>query len=384
MKRTSRELSIHRQGFTLVMVMSVLVLLLILGWGLMNLGLQGQLFAIRTGSQINARTAADAGLTMALVQMNQLLQKSPFSIDGLLPGVADEALPHCDATYTYTVVGDKDSGYKIQSTGKSGTQQRTVNASLRLRGLFDFGIIVKERAVFYSGTLVDGYNSSDLSDKDVWVQVASVNPDPQSVILKSGAAVDGEILFGVDYDFPTVTWPPVPNVGTELNVKGKTITLQPADSGIYSAVTMLGDTLPGVIEVAGGDVVLCVTGDVWMGQGCELVIKQGASLTVFINGNWVAGNSSGINNETQIPENFAIYGTGQNQTLDLKAKTDWYGTIYAPEADISINAKSDVYGAIVGNTFDSKSCALINYDAALRTVDVDDIGVRFVVDRWSE
>jgi len=359
-------------------------LLLILGWGLMNLGLQGQILAIRTGSQIQARTAADAGLTKALVEMNQLLRNSPFSIDASLLGATDEALPDCDATYTYTVVGDKDSGYKVQSTGKSGTQQRTVNASLRLQGLFDFGIIVKESAVFYSGSLVDGYNSSDLTDKDVWVQVASVNPDPKSVILKTGAVVDGEILFGVDYDFPTVPWPAVPNMGTELSVKGKTVTLLPTDSGIYSAVTILGDTLPGVIEVSGGDVVLCVTGDVWMGQGCELVIKQGASLTVFINGDWVEGNSSGINNESQIPANFAIYGTGQDQKFDLKAKTDWYGTIYGPEADLSINAKSDVYGAIVANTFDGKSCVLINYDAALRTVDIDDIGVRFVVDRWSE
>jgi len=384
MKTKSRKLNSHRDGFALAIVMSVLVLLLLLGWGVMSLGLQGQIFAIRTTSQIAARVAADAGLTKALVEMNQLLQKSPFSIDGSLPSATDELLPGCDATYTYAVVGDKDSGYKIQSVGRAGNQQRTVSAALRLRGLFDFGIIVKESAVFFSDTLVDGYDSSDLSNDDIWVQVASVNPDPHSVIFKPGATVDGEVLFGVDFDFPEVTPPPLPNIGTEIDVKGETVTLQPTDSGIYSEITINGDVLPGIIEVTGGDVTLYVTGDVKMGQGCEIVIKPGASLTVFIGGDWIAGNSSGLNNETQIPENFALYGTGLDQTLELKAKGDWYGTVYAPESAVSIKAKSDIYGSIVCNIFEGKHSGLIMYDGALSNVDIDDLGIRFVIDRWSE
>ena len=115
MKTESRKTNSHRGGFALAIVMSVIVLLLLLGWGVTSLGLQGQIFSIRTSTQIKAKVAADAGLTKALAEMNQLLMKSPFGVDSSLPSVTDEVLPECDATYTYAVVGDTASGYNIQS-----------------------------------------------------------------------------------------------------------------------------------------------------------------------------------------------------------------------------------------------------------------------------
>lgn len=383
MKIVSKKFSSQESGAALPLVMIVIVILLMIGTGLLTLGMHGRIFAIRTASQIAARCAADAGLTQAIFEMNEKKKASPWD-DITLPDATDQALPNCDATFSYTVTGDADTGYAVQSIGKSGRAQREVNAGLRLKGLFDFGILVKDTVTLHSAVLVDGYNSSDASQSDVFVQVATVNPDPDSIVLKPGASIDGETLFGVNPDFPPVYPPEFSDTSPAIYGKGKTAKIGPENSGKYTDITLLGEELPGVLEISGGDVVLHITGDVWMGQGCEMIIRPDSSLTIYLDGNWVGGNSSGVNNQTQIPANFAIYGTGEDQQLELKAKSDWYGVVYAPEADIIIKAKSDVYGSFVANSLDNKAEGFVWYDAALREVSVDDLGVRFVVERWYE
>ena len=70
------------------------------------------------------------------------------------------------------------------------------------------------------------------------------------------------------------------------------------------------------------------------------------------------------------------------QVLDIKAKSKIFGTIYAPQADISIYPGSEICGAIVGKSVTFKSGCTFYYDEALRDVTVFDEGVRFVVKRW--
>ncbi len=384
MNRTCR-VDYHRSaGIAIVSVMAVVVLLLILGAAMLSTGLQGQLFALRTGSQIKARCAADAGLAEALWQMNQRLGRFSFD-DSVLPEASDSVLPNCNARFSYAVRGDEEAGYSIECVGVCGPTSRKVGAKLRLRGLFDYGILVVDSATLYSGTVVDRYNSADPGETDVAVQVASINTDPSSITLMPGAVIKGETLFGVDFDFPELVAPALPDKGTEIRLQGRTVGLTPADSGCYRGITLMnGGGLQTILEISGGHVELHVTGDVWMGQGSQLVIKPDASLSLFLDGNWTSNNSTGINNETNIPACFKLYGMGTDQVLDLKAKEDWYGCIYAPAAEVSVKANSDLYGSIVARTFENKAKGTIRYDGALSKVPADEIGARFVVDRWYE
>jgi hypothetical protein len=138
------------------------------------------------------------------------------------------------------------------------------------------------------------------------------------------------------------------------------------------------------LEIAGGDVVLHVTGNIGMGQDCEIIITNGSSLTLYVGGDLSADNNAGFNNLTQIPGNLTIYGTGSAQDWDIKAKSDVFGAVYAPNADITIMANGDVYGSVVAKSFEMKAGGNFYYDEALRNVTVDDEGVRFVVTRWHE
>ncbi|MHC4573768.1 MAG: DUF7305 domain-containing protein [Planctomycetota bacterium] len=370
-------LTSRKSGAALTIVLFAVIILLLMGGGLLSLGLQGRMRAIRTSSGIVARCAADSALTTTVYEMNQKLKVIPWD-DTALPYALDSALLGCDATFSYEVQGNLNSGYVATCVGKSGYAHRRVTATLRLKGLFDSGVMVKETIKLYSGTLVDIYDPAT----DVPVQIATTSAEPGSISLAPGASVDGEVLVGVEGYFPTVSVPLLPDMGMPIDVQGTIMTIGPEDSGRYTAITL--KTGAALVADGGGEVILHVTGDVFMGQSCEVVLKPGTSLTLYLDGDLLAGNSTGINNESQDSTAFTLFGTGEDQKFELKAKSEWYGAVYAPNADVTIKSNAEVVGSFVSSSFETTGGALILYDSALRDVDTSDVGVFFIVDRWQE
>jgi len=384
----------------MTLVLLAVVILLAAGVGLLSLGLNSRIFAIRTASGITARCAADAGLTKAVFELNEKLKVNPAEIrEGLkvsdplgspaFQGTTSEALPNCDATFSYKITaasiystyGLKD--LTVESIGRCGQAEKTVYATVGLEGLFTFpyGILVQSSLILMKDTSVDGYNSMDPGATDVPVTIATTSTIPWHMITY-GADVDGEILLGVNADFPEVTPPVLADMGTDIKVQGTTLKIGPANSGKYTGLTL---KTKAVLEIGGGDVVLHMAGNMLLGQGCEILIKSGSSLTLYLDGNLIAGNSNGINNETMIPGNFKLYGTGDAvQKFELKAKSGFYGAIYAPNADTTIKAGGDIYGACISSNFQMMSKSNFHYDEALSDASVDDEGVRFVVKHWRE
>ena len=378
-----------RCGFAMALVLCAIVILLITGSGLLRLGLHSRTFGARTCSGITARCAADAALTKAVFDMNQKLFASAWD-SNTLPHVTDEPLTNSDATFSYTVTGDLGNNSFVECIGSSGQATKTVNAFLRLQGLFDNAITAKNTITLKTGTIVDGYDSSNPGAEDVPVKIATSSTDEGSISLSPGVSVDGDMLLGIDAYYPDVTPPILQDMGTGISVQGESVTLSPEDSGKYTGIMLKKSGDPNTegsganLVIAGGDVVLHVTGDMWFGQGTELIIEQNSSVTIYLDGNFTAGNSSGINNETQDATSFILYGTGENQRFELKAKCDWFGAIYAPDAKISIKAGANIHGAFVSADFEFQGGGYIYYDAALRNVSTTDIGVTFVIERWQE
>jgi len=369
------------RGFVMPLALLAVVVLLVMGTGLLSLAQHNRLLTVRAASDIAARCAADAGLTKAVFEMNQRLKDGTWDSNSL-PQSMHEALPNCDATFGYTIEPDLDSSYVVGCVGNSGCASRTVSATLRLRGLFDYGILTQDTITLKSGTIVDGYDSQNPSDGDVPVQIATTSSDEGSIDLSPGATVDGEVLVGIDAYFPTVTPPPLPDMGA-ITVETGPLTISAEDSGKYTSIdTKQGTTL---IFDGGGEVVLHVTGNIDLGQDSELLIQPGTSLVIYLDGDLYARNSAGINNATEDSTSFVLYGTGENQTFDLKAKTEWYGAVYAPNADVTIRADADVYGSFVTSNFETTGGGShIYYDAALRDVSETDVAAYFAVDRWQE
>jgi len=396
-----------KRGSAIPLAVVVVLILLAMGTGLLKLGLNSRIYSIRTTSDITARSAADAGLTMALYQMNEKLKVKPWSSSSM-PKATDTNLLYCDASYSYSVTGNLPNGYIIKSVGTADQAQRTVYATVGLRGLFEHAILTKGSLVLKSDTVIDGYNSGDPLDTDFDVDIGTQSTEDSMVVLNSGVIVEGDVLVGIGGDpdtvikdlgattgdqfggtekdpLPLISPPALTDMMKDIEAKSETITI--TEDGQYGNITLASSVNAGILEIDGGDVVLYITGNINLGNSCEIIVKDGSSLTIYLDGDIISGNGSSIGTENPSKDALTIklYGTGEGeQNFDIKAKNEWTGVIYAPNANIDLYANGDVYGAIVSDSFEFKNGGNYYYDEALREVSLEDIGVYFVVERWYE
>jgi len=276
--------------------------------------------------------------------------------------------PNSNATFSYSISGAHETGFTIESVGQFAGAVRTANALIEEQSCFDFGILVKESINLKNAALVTAYTSSDPTVGDTGVLIASASSDPDSIILMSAAAVNGQVLTGVKFDFESVSVPTLPRKKWPIHVTGNILTIGPAQSGEYAFVRVLNaDETPGVLEIDGGHVDLHVVGGLIMGRDCEIRIKKDSSLTLYLGGNFISRDAAGISNENAVPADFILYGTAsEKQSLDLKARNHWYGAVYAPGARIVVRANGDLHGSFVGASFEMKSSGEFKYDTALR------------------
>jgi len=313
----------------------------------------------------------------------------------------DAALANCEATYSYAVEGDVVNGYTIKAVGDSGRAERTISSSLRLQGPFEYAVFGKESVDLKSGGLVDWYNF-DSDDAPMKVGTSSIAGG--AVVLKNGATINGDVVVGVggDVDYvidmhagstitglswpmtedpwlPSVTVPAwlvsLPSGGT---IKNDTSI---SSSGKYDEIS-LKNSKKITIE---GDVTIYIVGDVTLGNNAELEVgDDGASLELYIGGNYEGKNGSSLNNESEDSTKLKIFGLDSCAQMAFKNSSKLYGAIYAPNADITFHNSASAYGSVVGKTFEQKNSADFYYDAALREASEDDEAVRFVTSRWQE
>ena len=387
-----------KRGSAIPLAVIVVLILLAMGTGLLSLGLNSRIFSTRTTSDIAARCAADAGLTKALFEMNEQLKVKPWN-DSTLPLETQISLPNCDAVYSYTVTNDSGI-YTVQATGASAQYQRTVSCTLQLQGPFEAAIFTEGFINLNNSAEVDWYNF-DASDSSM--KVGTNSTADGSVDLANSAIINGDVAVGVGGDPDTAIV-----LGGSAVIAGTTsalteeIELLPitvpeaidslasggdinnnitiSSSGKYSSID-LGNSETVIID---GDVTLYITGDITLGNSAELQIEPGASLTLYLGGDFEGKNSSSVNNETEDPGSLQIYGLDSCEELRFKNSSDLYGTIYAPNADVIMNNSANVYGAVVAETFDMRNSGVFMYDASLRDASVNEELVRFEIDRWYE
>ena len=266
--------------------------------------------------------------------------------------------------------------------------------------------------ILKADTVIDGYNSADPLDTDITVDIGCQSTSDSSIVLNNNVKVDGNVLVGIGGDpdsaikdlgatvsgdmrastildpMPVITPPTLPNMRTSITAKGDIVTLTSADSGIYTAIDLQKGKKNTVLEISEGDVELYITGNIELDQDCDIIVKDGATLTIYIDGNILCREGSGINTEAPPEEasTLQLYATGKgDQCLDVKAKSKWTGTIYAPNGDVILYANGDAYGSVVADNFEYKNGGDFHYDEALRdTVTIEDTGVSFAVQRWDE
>ena len=178
----------------------------------------------------------------------------------------------------------------------------------------------------------------------------------------------------------------VPDYGTLVGAKGDTVTFEPGDSGTYRGIKLSSKGgQPGVLEIDGGDVVLHLTGRIDLGNGAEIVVRNNSSLILYADGDMASDNEAGFVNENPSVATLKIIGTDPDaQMFELKAKTDVFGAVYAPNADVELCPKAELYGAISAKSISIKSKAVFKYDKTLKNVKPSDDGAHFAIEKWWE
>lgn len=386
----------NEKGLVLSLVVIMVVVLLFTGLGLLKLGSSARIKAAVATSGISATAAADAGMTQARRLMNKKLVDELLWDNDTLPSETDTPLANANASYTFNVSGDP-CGFTVTSTGKSGRLTKTVYSALTVGSIFtgisvDGTIDIKNGACL--GTIPAG--------GDLDLRTNSVETD--SIILKSGVVVPGDVVIGPGGDIDAVidtkqstviqgnaypaqeevTFPPVV-IPQELDNLSLTAYTYTPGVPITGNVKLDSISIPisGLQEFV-GECKVYVLGDISLSNGAGITITAGSSLTLYLAGDMYGMNAAGVTNVANDSTKLSLYGLDTCTSIDLKNSSDFYGSIYAPNADLLIRNGGDLYGAFVGNSFEMKNLACFYYDLALANSGINELAARFEVQRWWE
>ena len=400
----NRLLQSKKSGSAMALVLIALVLLLVMGMSLLSLGFQSRAYAIRTISGIGARCAADAGLTKALFEMNEKVKVKPWN-DSVMPEATDVLLPGCDALFSYTIAENDDGSYYIESTGNLVQMQETVNADLRLKGAFEYAIFAENDIELKNASTVNWFNNDDDEEN---LKIGTNSTQPGAIDVQNSANINGDVVVGPG-GTPNVVISSSPgtNITGECYAAAESYDLTPITVPGYLESMVSQGTLTNSITIVGpmkynaisldngkiltvdGPVVLYVTGDVTLDASAEVRIvdantNPNASLIMYLGGDLEVKNKSAVNNLIKDATKLKRYGLNSCQSIDLMNNCNFYGAIYAPNADMVMKNSGDTFGAVVTKSFIQENSADFNYDAALRDVSMNDELVNFVISRWSE
>jgi hypothetical protein len=257
---------------------------------------------------------------------------------------------------------------------------------------------------------------------DVLIGTDSKMYKPQSAItIDNTTTVNGDILVGVDGDPSLVisnkgtinggtfaetspyVWPSIDLKGLDLltsagNLKISGTTPYPLSAGNYRFDSI--DLDPNSVLTIQGNVNLYIappnpksTKALNLGNGAQLQVAPNASLNLYLDGELRAGYSGPINGYDIIPPNpptsadatrLQIYGLPHCKEINLTVSGQFYGAIYAPDADVTMYNGFPFTGAIEAKSFTAKNGGIFTYDERLSNVSPFSEGVYFVIDRWWE
>lgn len=399
-----RSMKLKRTGAVLPLILFVVVVLMLMGAGLLHLGMHSRIFASRTSSGIAARCAADAGLAKALFEMNSKLETKPWD-DEDLPQVTDETLPNCNATYSYMVTGDSTNGYVIESFGKSVDSQAKVNCVLKLEGPSEYALFAQNSISLKSGTTIR-YRDGVTADENLKVGTNSTGDG--AIYARMGVTIDGDVVVGPGGDPDRVI-----DSRNEADITGQIYAMTqasqmnpvvvphylielPSNGVIKNNITLTEDTRcegidlnAGKVITIDGPVLFYVDGLAVLENNAQIQIvdesvNPDARLTMYLAKDFYAKTGGSVSNATGDPKKLKIYGLGQCTDIDFLTDSIFYGSIYAPNADVKMFNRVDVYGSIIAKSFLQQVAANFYFDPSVKEVTVYDELVGFVVEKWYE
>lgn len=183
-----------------------------------------------------------------------------------------------------------------------------------------------------------------------------------TVDLASGAIVTGGTSQRAEDEvLPPVDVPPLVAT-TSLKYTGATPKIVPPGEIAYQTLSV-GKNSKMVLK---GPLTLVVE-DLKTALGAELTFDTtDGPIQLYVTNSLDLSTSSIVNTSTQITSDTQIYVTAPaGKTVSFGAKSQFYGFIYAPEAEVHISAKYELYGGLVCSELQLAAQGKMHYDLAL-------------------
>lgn len=294
------------------------------------------------------------------------------------------------------------------------------------RYLWSNGIVSRGTLTFSGSADIDSYDSSvgpynSATNRSDRITVASASTALDPVVVGSSASIYGYVATagadplvgpggqiygsttptGTDVDptrirrdftsnFPDATAPTgtatsLSAIGTSLDLPRGGDTAGANGRYLYTttAVGLGGSDRLRIL----GPVDIIVTGNLTVGGTASIEVETGSgrSLNLYCPGTISLGGSGMLNNTTD-PSKATIWGTAVSpatQTISLTGNNAHTGTIYAPNANITLAGSGDTSGAVIGNTVVVGGNGKFHYDTDLAVVEAS-AEATYRLSSWSE
>jgi hypothetical protein len=310
----------------------------------------------------------------------------------------------------------------------SDTISRAVRVTTQRDGIFSKGLVAKGQITLNgNNVMVDSFDSVDpaYSSNGVYVVgrrkangdvattsglVSSLSSGNADIYGRVGTGPGGSVAIGnngavgdaawiaagnngiqpghsssdINLSFPEVKAPDGPFVvpgvglGALANDYDYVITL----SGNY----VISGLSKGLLVRSNVQAVVYCTGDIALaGANDSIKLEAGASLNLYMQGTSASIAGQGVINQNANATNFMYWGMPANTSLNIKGNGSFTGTIYAPQADMTMGGggmdNNDVVGASVTASVHMNGTFTFHYDENLARVGPTRA---FVITSWTE
>lgn len=387
------------RGFALLLVLIILVAAMVMATTFLSAMSTASLTGRDFNGQLKARMIAESGLELALAEVRRNANWRTAHPNGIW--VLDE--PYAGGTFTILVEDGQYDPLAAMLVGDGSlTDDITDPATITAAGKFDGvthqvrsmvipryinagGLSVLNGVSMSNSATVDGWNSEtgvydatnsglnatvttnattsgsiSLGESVVVTGHAYVGPsgNPLSAVtLTGGATISGSTgALPQIVDLETVALPQT------LPLLAGPVSYSTSVTSILTSMTVPSFELTGsTIAAVDSDVTIVVQGDFRMRNSSQLRISPGATLNLYITGQFVMEQYAELNASLADPTRVNIYVLGAGPlTMENYAKL--YANVRAPLAPLTMNNHAHLYGTFQGTSLTMLNNAAFHQD----------------------
>lgn len=347
-----------------------------------------------SNQQFQAQYDAEAGLGNALFDLSK---NGTGNI-----GSAQAPISYAGGSY-WVAATDLGNGFKsLVSTSRSNTSSKCLQLVVKKQNtsIYRFGCFGDQGVTLASNARVDAYDSilgtyaiqaTHGSGSNAYAIADGDVGSNANILLKQNSKVWGDVIPGPSgtatiignatatgstapatspQTMPAIVWPSLSSLGALTIAKNGTKNLAAGsyryDATLFNTGATLNVTGPATL----------VFDSLTLNSTAKINVNaSGGPVKIYVQNNFVMSSNTLIASSTKKPSDVSISLNSDNiidpdgivdlDQIDFSSNSQLYGTIYAPNASITINSNFEVFGALIAKKVWLDSNSRVHFDEQL-------------------